>query len=94
MNISFSYGTKEQSFDVTEEARKAFIKRDRLVILKSANFNEIFGDVAPNQVKTLRVLFSDDNFARGAQQRLYFINIVYQRKGLLGWRRGCMRTRI
>lgn len=61
-SLRFVYGAGFVQIDVTKQAIESFINGNQLNVPKDASFNDIFGDVIPNEQKTLLILFEDKTF--------------------------------
>ncbi len=67
--IKFTYGADLQVIDVTERAKEEFLTNNELKIVKTADFNRLFGDPLPNKVKQLQAIFDDKTTLTFPEQR-------------------------
>ena len=59
--LNATYGFEESIINVTHIINTLFLNNDNLVINKNINLNNLFGDVAPNKQKQIKIDFILDN---------------------------------
>lgn len=76
--IQFKYGFDQKSIECTTLAKKNFQTIDGDIFIgKNQNFNDLFGDVVPNQEKNLKIKLQDNVFVSFPEVRAitYLIEI-------------------